>query len=111
MQKNSLKIANQKKKGCIKMSLFSKLFGTKSERQVKKLMPLVEATSGNTGIAFSAIGALFGHEVHIFHRFNQIRLICNEILAIELHERTLTCQPIVPPVVCFHIVNLVGRNV
>ena len=28
--------------------------------------PIIEVTSGNTGIAFSAIGALFGHEVHIF---------------------------------------------
>ena len=27
---------------------------------------IVEVTSGNTGISFSAIGALFGHEVHIF---------------------------------------------
>ena len=27
---------------------------------------IVEVTSGNTGIAFSAIGALCGHEVHIF---------------------------------------------
>ena len=27
---------------------------------------IVEVTSGNTGIAFSAIGALYGHEVHIF---------------------------------------------
>lgn len=27
---------------------------------------IIEVTSGNTGIAFSAIGALFGHEVHIF---------------------------------------------
>ncbi|MDO5825682.1 MAG: cysteine synthase family protein [Methanosphaera sp.] len=27
---------------------------------------IVEVTSGNTGIAFSAIGALFDHEVHIF---------------------------------------------
>ncbi|WP_298501142.1 PLP-dependent cysteine synthase family protein [uncultured Methanobrevibacter sp.] len=27
---------------------------------------IVEVTSGNTGIAFSAIGALFGHDVHIF---------------------------------------------
>ena len=26
----------------------------------------MEVTSGNTGIAFSAIGALFGHDVHIF---------------------------------------------
>ncbi len=28
--------------------------------------PIVEVTSGNTGISFSAIGALFGHDVHIF---------------------------------------------
>ena len=28
--------------------------------------PIVEVTSGNTGIAFSAIGTLFGHDVHIF---------------------------------------------
>ena len=27
---------------------------------------IVEVTSGNTGISFSAIGSLFGHEVHIF---------------------------------------------
>ena len=27
---------------------------------------IVEVTSGNTGISFSAVGALFGHEVHIF---------------------------------------------
>lgn len=29
-------------------------------------MPLVEATSGNTGISLSAIGAYLGHKVHIF---------------------------------------------
>ena len=28
--------------------------------------PIVEVTSENTGIAFSAIGTLFGHDVHIF---------------------------------------------
>lgn len=33
---------------------------------LKKGMPIVEATSGNTGIAFSALGALYGHPVHIF---------------------------------------------
>lgn len=27
---------------------------------------IVEVTSGNTGISFSAIGALYGHEVHLF---------------------------------------------
>jgi len=29
-------------------------------------MPIVEATSGNTGIAFSAFGRLLGHQVHVF---------------------------------------------
>lgn len=29
-------------------------------------MPIVEATSGNTGISFSALGAYFNHPVHIF---------------------------------------------
>jgi cysteine synthase A len=29
-------------------------------------MPIVEATSGNTGIAFAALGAMYGHQVHIF---------------------------------------------
>lgn len=33
---------------------------------LKEGQTIVEVTSGNTGIAFSAIGALFGHEVHIF---------------------------------------------
>ena len=33
---------------------------------LKKGQPIIEATSGNTGIAFSALGALFGHPVHIF---------------------------------------------
>ena len=31
-----------------------------------KNMPIIEATSGNTGIAFSALGAYYGHPVHIF---------------------------------------------
>ena len=33
---------------------------------LKKGMPIVEATSGNTGISFAALGALYGHEVFIF---------------------------------------------
>ena len=33
---------------------------------LKKGMPIVEATSGNTGIAFAALGAYYGHPVHIF---------------------------------------------
>lgn len=33
---------------------------------LKKGMPIVEATSGNTGISFAALGAFYGHQVHIF---------------------------------------------
>ena len=33
---------------------------------LKKGMPIIEATSGNTGIAFAALGAKYGHSVHIF---------------------------------------------
>ncbi len=33
---------------------------------LKRGMPIIEATSGNTGIAFSSLGALYEHPVHIF---------------------------------------------
>lgn len=33
---------------------------------IKENMPLIEATSGNTGIALSAIGAYYNHPVYIF---------------------------------------------
>ena len=33
---------------------------------LKKGMPIVEATSGNTGISFAALGAYYNHPVHIF---------------------------------------------
>ncbi len=33
---------------------------------LKKGQPIVEATSGNTGISFSALGSYYGHDVHIF---------------------------------------------
>ncbi len=38
----------------------------KENGNLKDNQAIVEVTSGNTGIAFSAIGALMGHEVHIF---------------------------------------------
>lgn len=34
--------------------------------KLRKNMPIVEATSGNTGISFSALGALYNHKVYIF---------------------------------------------
>lgn len=33
---------------------------------LRKNQPIIEATSGNTGISLAALGAYFGHEVHIF---------------------------------------------
>lgn len=33
---------------------------------LKKGMPIVEATSGNTGISFAALGSLYNHPVYIF---------------------------------------------
>ena len=33
---------------------------------LKEGMPIIEATSGNTGISFSALGRLYNHDVHIF---------------------------------------------
>lgn len=38
----------------------------KKNKVLKDKMPIIEATSGNTGISFSAIGTKFGHPVHIF---------------------------------------------
>jgi len=34
--------------------------------ELKENMPIIEATSGNTGIALAAIGRLYNHEVYIF---------------------------------------------
>lgn len=33
---------------------------------LKEKMPIIEATSGNTGISLAALGAYYGHPVHIF---------------------------------------------
>lgn len=38
----------------------------KEEKLLKDNQPIIEATSGNTGISIAAIGALLKHEVHIF---------------------------------------------
>lgn len=38
----------------------------RQEGLLQDKQPIVEATSGNTGISLAAIGALFNHEVHIF---------------------------------------------
>ena len=38
----------------------------KKDNKLKENQPIIEATSGNTGISLAAIGALLNHEVHIF---------------------------------------------
>lgn len=38
----------------------------KKEGKLQKNMPIIEATSGNTGIALSALGAYYNHPVYIF---------------------------------------------
>lgn len=38
----------------------------KKKNILKENMPIIEATSGNTGISFAAIGTRLGHPVHIF---------------------------------------------
>ena len=38
----------------------------KQRGELKEGMPIIEATSGNTGIALAALGAFYNHPVHIF---------------------------------------------
>ena len=53
--------------GSIKDRIVLYIIEKEKERgNLKDGQPIIEVTSGNTGIAFSALGALFGHEVHIF---------------------------------------------
>lgn len=39
---------------------------SKKSNILKDKQPIIEATSGNTGISFAALGAFFNHPVHIF---------------------------------------------
>ena len=53
--------------GSIKDRIASYIIQKEREKgNLREGQKIVEVTSGNTGIAFSAIGALYGHEVHIF---------------------------------------------
>ena len=53
--------------GSIKDRIASYIIQKEREnRNLKEGQSIVEVTSGNTGISFSAIGALYGHEVHTF---------------------------------------------
>jgi len=63
------------------------------DNTLKKKMPIVEATSGNTGISFSALGAYYGHPVHIFmpdwaskERINIMKLYGAEVYLVSKEE-------------------------
>lgn len=63
------------------------------KNEIQKGSPIVEATSGNTGIAFSAMGAILGHPVTIFmpdwmseERKNLIRSLGANIVLISKEE-------------------------
>ena len=42
------------------------IVNAKREGILKEKMPIIEATSGNTGISLSALGAYYNHPVYIF---------------------------------------------
>lgn len=53
--------------GSIKDRIAAYIIEEEKKKQVlKNKMPIIEATSGNTGISFAAIGAKLGHPVYIF---------------------------------------------
>lgn len=63
------------------------------EGKLKSEMEIVEATSGNTGIALSAIGAYFGNPVHIFmpdwvskERYNLMKMYNAKVTLISKEE-------------------------
>ena len=45
---------------------FYMINNAKKRGMLKERMPIVEATSGNTGISLSALGSYYKHPVHIF---------------------------------------------
>lgn len=66
----------------------SKLDGT-----LKEGMPIIEATSGNTGISFSALGTLYGHPVYIFmpdwvsdERINIMKMYGAEVILVSKED-------------------------
>ena len=65
----------------------------KKDGSLKEGMPIVEATSGNTGISFAALGAYYGHPVHIFmpdwaskERINIMKLYGAKIYLVSKEE-------------------------
>ena len=63
------------------------------DKSLKKNMPIIEATSGNTGISFAALGAYYNHPVHIFmpdwasqERINIMKLYGAEVHLVSRDE-------------------------
>jgi len=63
------------------------------EGDLKKGMPIIEVTSGNTGISFSALGAIYGNPVYIFmpdwvsiERVNIMRMYGAKIYLVSKEE-------------------------
>ncbi len=68
------------------------------EGKLKKGMEIVEATSGNTGIALAALGAFFGNPVHIFmpdwvskERLNLMEMYNAKVSLISKEEGGFKC--------------------
>lgn len=64
-----------------------------SDGTLKKEMPIIEATSGNTGISFSALGKYYGHKVYIFmpdwvssERINIMKMYGAEVYLVSKEE-------------------------
>ena len=64
----------------------------KADGSLKEKMPIIEATSGNTGISLAAIGKLYNHHVHIFMpdwvSKERIKIMKNYGAEIELISKT-----------------------
>lgn len=65
----------------------------KKKGLLKENMPIIEATSGNTGISFSALGAKLGHPVYIFmpnwvstERMRLIKLYNAKVILVSKEE-------------------------
>lgn len=57
------------------------------DNSLRKDMPIIEATSGNTGISFAALGAYYNHPVHIFMPdwVSQERINIMKLYGAEVH--------------------------
>ncbi len=60
---------------------------SKQNGELRDGMPIIEATSGNTGIAFAGLGRCFGHPVHIFMPdwMSQERILIMESFGATVH--------------------------